>query len=326
MLDIRRREFITLIGGAAVALPLATRAQQPASARLGVLLYSNPTADPQMRAVLRALGDLGYVEGRNIDITYRYAEGNAERLPDLASELVRLKPDVILALGGDVAPMAKKATPSIPIVFLSSADPQQLGLVASLGRPGGNATGVTLVADELASKRLEILKEAAPRISEVAFIWNPDHPDNEQREAQRAAQALGVRLHPIAVRGTSDFDAGLSAAHAVSADALYVVSSRHTALNIARIVDFATRTRLPLAGGWGTWAKQGGLLSYGPDLGTMARRGAAHIDKILRGAKPADLPVEQPTKFELVVNLKTAKALGLEIPPTLLARADEVIE
>jgi putative tryptophan/tyrosine transport system substrate-binding protein len=323
---MRRREFIALLGGAAVALPLAARAQQAAGARLGVLLYSNPTADPQMSAVLRGLGDLGYVEGRNINIAYRYAEGNAERLPDLAADLVRLKPDVILAIGGDVAPIAKKATSSIPIVFVSSADPQQLGLVASLARPSGNATGVTLVQDELASKRLELLKEAVPRISDVAFIWNPDHPDNEQPEAQRAAQALGVRLHPIAVRGTNDFDAGFRAANAVRADSLYVVSSRHTALNIPRIVDFATRTRLPLAGGWGSWAKQGGLLSYGPDIGIMARRGAVYIDKILRGAKPADLPVEQPTKFELVINLKTAKALGLEIPPTLLARADEVIE
>jgi putative ABC transport system substrate-binding protein len=324
--QLRRREFITLLGGATAAWPLAARAQQPASARLGVLLYSNPTADPQMQAVRRGLSDLGYVEGRNISLAYRYAEGSAERLPDLAAELVRLKPDVILAIGGDVAPIAKKATSSIPIVFISSADPEQLGLVASLARPGGNATGVTLLQDELASKRLEILKEVAPRISEVAFIWNPDHPDNEQREAQRAAQALGVRLHLIAVRGTSDFDAGFRAANEVRADSLYVVSSRHTALNIARIVDFATRMRIPLAGGWGTWAKAGGLLSYGPDAGDMARRAAAYIDRILKGAKPGDLPVEQPTKFELIINLKTAKALGIDVPPMLLARADEVIE
>ncbi len=323
---MKRRDFITLLGGAATAWPLPLSAQQPASARLGVLLYSNPSADQQMPAVLRGLGDLGYVEGRNISLTYRYAEGNAERLPDLAAELMRLKPDVIVAIGGDVAPIAKKATSTIPIVFISSADPEQLGLVASLARPGGNATGVTLLQDELASKRLEVLKEAAPRVSEVAFIWNPDHPDNEQREAQRAAQALGVRLHLIAVRGTSDFDAGFRAANEVRADSLYVVSSRHTALNIARIVDFATRTRIPLAGGWGTWAKAGGLLSYGPDASAMARRAAAYIDRILKGAKPGDLPVEQPTKFELVINLKTARALGLEVPPTLLARADEVIE
>jgi ABC-type uncharacterized transport system substrate-binding protein len=323
---MKRREFITLIGGAAATWPLAAGAQRSASARLGVLLYSNPTADPLPRQVLRGLSDLGYVEGRNISLTYRYAEGSVERLPDLAAELVQLKPDLILAIGGDVAPIAKKATPSIPIVFISSADPEQLGLVASLARPGGNATGVTLLQDELASKRLEILKEAVPRISEVAFIWNPDHPDNEQREAQRAAQALGVRLHLIAVRRSGELDAGFRAANEVRADSLYVVSSRHTALNIARFVDFATRMRLPLAGGWGTWAKAGGLLSYGPDPEGMARRAATYIDKILKGAKPGDLPVEQPTKFELVVNLKTARALGLEVPPTLLARADEVIE
>jgi putative ABC transport system substrate-binding protein len=325
MLQIKRREFITQTGGV-VALPLAARAQQPASPRLGVLLYSNPKADPQLPAVLRGLSDLGYTEGRNINVTYRYAEGSAERLPDLASELAQLKPDVILAIGGDVAPIAKKATQSIPIVFLSSADPQQLGLVESLARPGGNATGVTLVQDELASKRLELLKEAAPGISEVAFIWNPDHPDNEQREAQRAAQALGVRLHLIAVRGTSDFDGGFQAAVGKRADSLYVVSSRLTFLNMPRIVAFATRERIPLAGGWGSWAKQGALLSYGPDLSTMAHRSATYIDKILKGRNAAELPVEQPTRFDLVINLKTAKALGLTLPQTLVSRADEVIE
>jgi putative ABC transport system substrate-binding protein len=319
-----RRDFITLLGGAA-AWPVAARAQQR-EGRIGVLLYSNPTADPQMPAVLRGLGDLGYVEGRNIVLAYRYAEGRAERLPGLAVELMRLKPDVVLAMGGDVAPIARKAMQTIPIVFVSSADPVQLGLVASLPRPVGNATGVTLLQDELASKRLELLKEAAPRISKVAFLWNPDHPDNEQRDAQRAAEALGVRLHLIAIRGTSDLDEGFRVVGDVGADALYVVSSRHTVLNIGRIVNFASRSRLPLAGGWGTWAKAGGLLSYGPDADDMARRAAAYIDKILKGAKPADLPVEQPTKFELVINLKTAKVLGLEIPPTLLARADEVIE
>jgi putative ABC transport system substrate-binding protein len=324
MPGMRRREFIALIGGTAVGWPLAARAQH--ASRLGVLLYSNPSADQQTREVLRGLADLGHIEGRHISLTYRYAEGNLGRLPELAAELVRLAPDAILAVGGDVAPIAKKATATIPTVFISSADPVQLGLVESLRRPGGNATGVTLLQDELASKRLEVLKQAAPRVSEVAFIWNPDHPDNEQREAQRAAQLLGVRLHLIAVRGSDDLDAAFRAATAARADSLYVVSSRQTTLNIGRIVEFATRARLPLAGGWGAWAKAGGLLSYGPDVASMARRAAAQIDRIFKGAKPGDLPVEQPTKFELVINLKTAKALGLDLPLHLQQLADEVIE
>ena len=233
---------------------------------------------------------------------------------------------MILAIGGDVSPTAKKVDERIPLVFVSSADPEQLGLVESLRRPGGIATGVTLLQDALASKRLELLKEAAPRISKVAFLWNPDHPDNEQRAAQVAARALGLQLHLVEVRNTNDFDAAFRAADNAGADSLYVVSSRQTVLNIKRIVQFATRNRIPLAGGWGAWAKEGGLFSYGPDAIAMAARAAHYIDKIFKGANPADLPVEQPSKFELIVNLTTAKALGLTIPYSLLSRADELIE
>jgi ABC-type uncharacterized transport system substrate-binding protein len=209
---MRRRAFITLLGGAA-AWPLAARAQQaPKTSRLGVLLFSTPQADPQMETARRALRDLGYVEGQNLAIEYRSAEGQPERLPDLAADLVRMKPDVLFALGGDVTPAVVKATQTIPIVFTSSADPVQLGFVASLARPGGNATGVTFLLDELASKRLEILKQAASRVSRVGFLWNPDHPDNELTEAERAAASLGVELKPLAVRGPADFDAAFSAA------------------------------------------------------------------------------------------------------------------
>jgi putative ABC transport system substrate-binding protein len=244
----------------------------------------------------------------------------------LAAELVALRPDAIFAIGGDVAPLVTKATQTIPVVFVSSADPQQLGMVSSFARPGGNATGVTLLLDELASKRLELLKEVAPRVSELAFVWNPDHPDNELREAERAGRALGIRLHLVPVRGPADVDAAFSAIREAGADALYVVSSRHTVLNMGRIGEFATTRGLPLAGGWGAWAKTGGLLSYGPNVGDMARRAIGQVDKILRGAKPADLPVEQPTSFELVINRTRASALGLTIPSAVLARADEVIE
>ena len=323
---MRRREFIALVGGAVVAVPIARAQQLARIPRLGVLLYSTPQADPQIKFVLQGLRDLGYLEGRNIAIEYRFAEGKPERLSELAAELALLKPNVIVAIGGDVAPVAKRATQTIPLVCVSSADPEQLGLVASLRRPGGNATGITLLQDALATKRLELLKEVAPRISKVAFVTNPDHPDNEAREARRAALALGVDLLSLEVRNTGDFERAFRAIIEARADSLYVVSSRHTVLNMPAIVGFATSNRLPLAGGWGDWAKAGGLLAYGPNVGDMAKLAASYVDPILKGAKPSELPVEQPTKFELVINLKTANALGLGVPPALLVTADKVIE
>jgi putative ABC transport system substrate-binding protein len=324
---MRRRELLSLLGGAAAAWPLAARAQQAARLpRLGVLLLSTPQADPQMETARRALRDLGYVEGQNLAIEYRYAEGRPERLPDLAADLVRMKPDVLFVLGGDVAPAAVKATQTIPIVFTSSADPVRQGFVASLARPGGNATGITLLLDELASKRLELLKQAAPRVSRVGFLWNPDHADNELPEAERAAASLGVELKTLTVRGPADFDGAFMAATQARVDALYVVSSRLTLQNLGRIVNFVAENRLPLAGGFGAWAKQHGLLSYGPNVDDMTRRAVAYIDRILKGTKPADLPVQQPTRFELVINLRTARALGLDVPLQLQQLADEVIE
>jgi putative ABC transport system substrate-binding protein len=202
----------------------------------------------------------------------------------------------------------------------------RLRLAASLARPGGNATGVTFLSDELAAKRLEVLKDTAPRISRVAFLWNPDHADNELDGVRRAAATLGVQLQPIEIRGASDLDRAFSAATQAGVDAVYVVSSRHTVINIRPIVDFATQNRLPLAGGWGAWAQAGGLVSYGPNVGEMVRHAAGYVDKILKGARPGDLPIQQPTRFELLVNLKTAKTLGLAIPETFLLRADKVIE
>src|SRR5215475_3416067 len=229
MSDLARRDFITFLGGA-VAWPLAARAQQPTKIRrLGVLLYSTPQAESQMERVRSGLRELGYIEGRNLVISYSYAEGRPERLPDLAAALVGEHPDLLLALGGDVAPHAAKATSTIPIVFVSSADPVQLGLAASLARPAGNATGVTLLQDDLASKRLELLKEAVPRVSRVAFLWNPDYPDNELREAQRAAQSFGVRLELVEMRGSGDLENAFRAVTQAGCDGLYVVSSRHTA-------------------------------------------------------------------------------------------------
>ena len=322
---MRRRDFITLLGGAAAAWPLAAHAQQRPR-RVGVLLFSTPQADPQWISTHSGLRELGYAEGRNIDFSYRYAEGKPDRLADLAADLVREKPDLLIALGGDVAPYALAATRTIPIVFVSSADPVQLGLVESLARPAHNATGVTLLLDDTASKRLEFLKEAAPFVQHVAFLWNPDHPDNELREAQRASQSLNVQLHLVQMRGSSDLEGAFRAVTDAGCDALYVVSSRQTVLNLSPIVDFATRTRLPLAGGWGAWAREGALLSYGPNIDEMMRRVVIYVDKLLKGAKPPDLPVERPTKFEFVISTKAARAIGIEVPAVLLARADEVIE
>ena len=323
---MRRREFITLFGSAAV-WPFAARAQQSARMpRLGVLLYSTPQEDPQAKSLQQGLRDLGYIDGQNISIEYRFAEGNAERLPDLAADLVRLKPDVLFPIGGDVALFVSKATQTIPIIFVMSADPLQLGLVASLARPGGNATGFTFLQDELASKRLELLKEVAPRISRVAFLSNPDHPDNELRVAQRTATALGVHLQPIEMRGPHDLDGALQAVTKATVDALYVVASRQTVASIPRIVNYATKNELPLAGGWGAWAQAGGLLSYGPNVGEVVRNAATYVDKIFKGSKPGDLPVQQPTRFELLINLRSARALGLSIPESFLLRADKVIE
>jgi putative tryptophan/tyrosine transport system substrate-binding protein len=325
---MRRRQFIALLGGAAASLlPRRLRAQRSTKLpRLGIVLYSSPRGDPGNEALRRGLSELGYVDGQNIALEYRFAEGRLERLPELAADLVRLNPDMIFALGGDVAPHVRDATKTIPIAFVVSTDPVQSGLVASLAHPGGNATGVTLLSDALAAKRLLLLKEAAPQLSRVAVLFNPDHIDNELREAERAAASLKVKLHLAEMRRSSDLDGAFAAMLQAGVDGLYVVSSRQTVANIARVTEFASQHRLPLAGGWGAWAQAGGLISYGPNVGEMVRQSAVYVDKILKGSRPADLPVQQPTRFEFLINLKTAKALGLAIPESFLVQADKVIE
>jgi putative ABC transport system substrate-binding protein len=320
---MRRRAFLWLLGGTP-ALSFAARAQQ--NRRLGVLLYSTREGDANFNSLRRALAALGHVEGSNLTLEIGAAEGDPQRLPRLAEELVRAKPDVIFALGGDVTLPAAKATRTIPLVFATSADPVRQGIVASLARPGGNATGVTFLSDDLASKRLEILKEAVPSVTRVAFIWNRDHLDNELAEAERAAASLRVELKLLPVASVPDIDRALAMATEQRAHALYLVSSRLTGRNIRRITGFAAVNRLPLIGGWGTWAQSGGLLSFGPNLDDMVRRAAAYVDKIFNGSKPADLPVQQPTHFELAINLRTAKEFGISIPPALIVRADAVIE
>jgi len=301
---------------------------QPASKaqRIAVLLFSAPGTEPNLAAFVAGLRDLGYVEGRNVAIEYRYAEGHPERLQSLAIEIVALKPDVIVVLGGDMVPSVKDATSRIPVVMLTSNDPVEAGIVTSFARPGGNITGVAFVASETAAKRLQFLREAAPLLTRVAVLWNPDHPDGEYRDTEVAARRLGIQVQSLEVRRPEDFDGAFQAATHARAEALLVVSSRLMNLSRARVFAFTTEQRIPLVTGWGTWAQTGGLLSYGPDLDTLARRTAIQVDKILKGVKPGDLAVEQPTKFELVINLKTAKALGLTIPKELLLRADEVIQ
>jgi putative ABC transport system substrate-binding protein len=321
-----RRRFIGTLAGSLLAAPLAAEAQPSKAAKVGILLYGKPQADPNLADLRRSLRELGYLEGRNLFLEYRFAEGKAERLPELATELVRLKPDLIVALGGDVTPAAQQATQTIPIVMWVSNDPVQSRLVTSLARPAGNLTGITLILDALAGKLLALLKEAAPRVAKVAILWNPEHADPEFRENQLAARALGIQLQSLETRRPEDFDAAFQTASRDRSDAIMVVSSRLMILQSQRILDFAERSRVPLVGGWGPWCQRGALLSYGPNLPEMAQRAATYVDRILKGAKPGDLPIQQPTTFELLINLKTAKALGLTIPPSLLQRADQVIE
>jgi putative ABC transport system substrate-binding protein len=324
---IQRREFITLLGGAA-AWPLPARAQRAAKPipRVGVLLYGTTDTDPNYDSFRRGLREFGYIENQNIALEPRFAESKPERLPILARELVATKPDLIYVLGGDVAPFVRSATSTIPIVMAVSNDPVQSGLVASLARPGGNVTGVTFVSSDLAAKRLQFLYELAPWLARVAVLWNPDHVDPEYRETQLAGRTLGIQVQSLEVRSPTDFENAYQTALGAGAQALIPVSSRLLTLDRGGIIAFAARHRLLLASGWGPWAREGALLSYGPDLDEITRRSAAHVDRILRGASPADLPVERPTRFQLVLNGKTAKALGFTIPDTLLATADEVIE
>jgi putative tryptophan/tyrosine transport system substrate-binding protein len=304
-----------------------TEAQQSAKIpRLGALLYTNPETDPNFAAFRQGLREHGYIEGQNLLIEHHSAEQKPQRLPQLAGELVHSKPNLIFALGGDVVPYAQKATKTIPIVMWVSNDPVAMGFVASLARPGGNITGITLILDELAGKRLALLKEVVPQISRVAVLWNPDHADPEFREIQIEAKALGVGLQSLEVRRGNDFEPQLQNAKTGRSEAIIVVSSRLTQGNRQRVLEFAAKNRVPVIGDWGRWAPEGALLSYGPDIAQMLPRTAIYVDKILKGVKPADLPVERPTKFELVINLKAAKELGLTIPPNVLARADRVIK
>jgi len=334
---ISRRAFIGgLAGGLLAALratPLAVEAQQvgkvPRVGYLSVFSSSNPY--PPSEAFWQGLHDLGWVEGKNIAIEWRFAEGNARRLPDLAAELVRLRVDLIFAETTPAARAVKQATTTIPIVFSPIADPIGSGLVANLARPGGNITGITFMAPELGGKRLELLKQAVPGMTRVGVLSHPGDPSEatvksvlEQTEA--AARALGVQLLRLEAQGPNDLDRAFAAMSRERVGGLILIPSAMFVDERRRIVNVVVKDRLPAMFYFREFVEAGGLMSYGPNFRELWRRAATYVDKILKGAKPSDLPIEQPTKFELVINLKTAKTLGLTIPPSLLGRADEVIQ
>lgn len=323
---MKRREFIFALGGAVAGLPLATQAQQKLPT-IGFLSVSTPTAWSHFVAAFeQRLGELGWVDGRNIAIEYRWAEGRSERFVEIAAEFVRLKVDVIVT-GGSAVLAAKKATSEIPIVFALANDPLGAGLVASLSRPGGNVTGLSLQGPDIASKRLGLMREALPGLRRLAIIANPASPQaaSELDDAQTAARALGIESVGLEIRRAEDFAPAIEKLKG-RADALYACADALISANAARINTLALAARLPTMFYAREYLEGGGFMSYGANVPELFRRSADFVDKILKGAKPGDIPVEQPTTLELIVNLKTAKALGLDVPPTLLARVDEVIE
>jgi putative tryptophan/tyrosine transport system substrate-binding protein len=322
-----RREFITLLGGAPVAWPLAARAQEAGStARIGLLWPGDaPPVSPRMESFRQGLRALGFVDGQNTTIELRYAQGGPKQLPELAAELVRLKVDVIYT-AGDLAPrVAQQATETIPIIVISD-DILGAGVIASLSRPGGNTTGLTILSPELSAKRLEVLRDIIPGLSRVTALWDPTTGASQVTMTEIAAQSLNLKLQVLEVRRREDVAAVLRAARDSRAEALNVFSSPFLASLHREIIAFAAEYRLAAIYQWKEHVEAGGLVSYGPSLVAMWRQSAIMVAKVLKGAKPAELPVEQPTKFELAVNLRTAKSLDLTIPPSVLLRADDVIE
>ena len=327
---MRRRELIALLGGAA-AWPLAARAQQMGKVpRIGYLGSSSPSLEPHfVEAFRQKLRELGHIEGENIAIEYRWAEGQDRRLPELATELVRLQPNVIVTAGTPGALAAMQATKTIPIVMASSGDPVGAGLVTSLARPGGHVTGFTIVGPQIEGKRLDLLKEAVPELSRVAVLWNPSYPASVSyfNTIENAGRTLRISLDPVAeVRRANELDNAFFAIASARPRALLVVADRFLLAHRKRIVEFAVAKRLPGMFPYREYVEAGGLMSYAPSNIELFRGAATYVDKILKGAKPGDLPVQEPTKLELIVNLKTSKAIGLTVPESFLLRADELIE
>jgi putative ABC transport system substrate-binding protein len=321
---IRRRELIVTLGSAAVAWPLAGRAEQPAKIpRIGILDDA-----PMWQAFRQALRELGYLEGQNIAYEYRYGDGAPDRLATAAAELVRRPVDLIATFGTPATRAAKEATATIPIVMIGIGDPVRTGLVASFGRPGGNITGNTMLSPDLGAKRLQILREAIATVTRVAYLVNPDNDSTRATlvELQIAAAAAGMVLISVEVRSVTEFDSAFAAMMLERPDALLVSGDPFHQLHIDRIIEFLAKNQLPGMFQSKELVAAGGFMAYGASLPDLFQRAAGYVHRILEGTKPADLPVELPTKFDLAINLKTAKSLDIEIPPMLLARADEVIE
>ncbi len=326
---MQRRGFITLLGGAAATWPLAARAQQKAMPVIGYLNTGSPDTNPPLLAAFRqGLSETGYVEGQNLAIEYRWAEGHYDRLPALAADLVGRKVDLIIASSPPSALAAKSATSTIPIVFRGGADPVGDGLVASLARPRGNLTGVGFGGGELTAKRLELLSELVPRARVIALLVNPNVSNVERviRDVQEAARTKGLQLHVLKAGSESEIDTAFASLVQLHADALVVSADPFLSNRREQLVALASRHAVPAIYAWREFAASGGLISYGPSLRAAFGLIGIYVGKILKGAKPSDLPVQQPTKFELAINIKTAKSLGLTVPPTLLAQADDVIE
>jgi len=327
---MNQKIFCIALSAVLLALSAPVAAQERGKIpRLGFLGPSSASSSPtRIEAFQQGLRDLGYVEGKNIVIEYRWAEGRTERLPDLAAELVSLKPDVLFTSSPQGALAAKKATTTIPIVFVGVGDPVGIGVVASLARPGGNVTGLTNFQVELSGKRLELLRESFPKIASVAVFWNPLNPGNALalKETEAVAQFFGIKLLVREVRSPNDFDGAFQAATSGRAQALLPLPDPIMNTQLRRILDFAAKNRLPAMYSTPEFVEAGGLMSYAADLLAMFRRGATYVDKILKGSKPADLPVERPMKFEFAINLKTAKQIGVTIPQWTLMKADRVIK
>jgi putative ABC transport system substrate-binding protein len=326
---MKRREFVTLLGGAAAAWPFAAHAQQPRSPTIGYLGASTAAAErSRTDAFVQRLGELGWIEGHTVAIEYRWAESRTERFPEIAAELVRRRVDIILATSTAAALVCKQATAVIPIVFPLTGDPLGTGLVTSLARPGGNVTGLSNQATDLAGKRLEILREVAPGLHRLAILANAEYPGrmSEIADVQAAARTLGLDVAAFEIRRGEDIASVFDITLKEWAEALYVVGDTLMNSNRVRISTLAMNARLPTIYVQREYVEAGGLMSYGANIPHLFGRAAELVDKILRGAKPGDIPVEQPSKFDLVINLRTARALDLAVPPTLLGRADEVIE
>jgi putative ABC transport system substrate-binding protein len=330
---MKRRTFMAVVSGALLTAPVALEAQQGGKVwRIGWLNTSPvpvpASSNPIWSAFLQRMRELGYVEGQNLLIEYRTSGGHIDPLPALAAELVRLKVDVILVPSTQPALAAKQATTTIPIVLSAGTNPVETGLVNSLARPGGNLTGLSISGGQVSGKRLELLREVVPKVSRIAVLMDPTNPAHAVfwRETESAAQKLRVRLQPVTARAPEEIEAAFSAMAKARAEALIVFTDPMLYSQRSRLADFAARNRLPAMHMIKGHAEAGDLMAYGPDYRDLYRRTAEIVDKILKGAKPADLPIEEPSKFELVINLKTAKALGLTIPPSLLGRADEVIQ